>query len=135
MQMQNNNVYDFHPAVAVLYDEYFIEQDDVEFIRRLIGERSGWHILEPFCGTGRILLDLAGKGHFVFGIDQAEHFLQRLQYKSYLLTEENRNKVETRLADALHTSWSNQMDLVILGSNCFYELATAETQEICIRKA
>ncbi|MCF7920440.1 MAG: class I SAM-dependent methyltransferase [Candidatus Cloacimonetes bacterium] len=135
MQNTSNSIYDFHPAVAELYDDLFFQRDDVDFILKLIGERRNWHILEPFCGTGRILLQLAAKGHFLYGIDNASNFLQRLQCKSYLLASQYRKNVDIRFADALHTSWSNDFHLIVLAANCFYELPTPEAQELCIRKA
>ena len=37
--------------------------------------------------------------------------------------------------DVLSQEWPGEFDLVILGSNCLYELASPEQQETCINKA
>jgi hypothetical protein len=52
-------MYDVEPHVAGIYDQSETYTDDVKLIRCLIGERGPWRILEPFCGTGRILIPLA----------------------------------------------------------------------------
>lgn len=71
--------YDVHPILAEAYDLHETHTTDVELIRRLIGDRKGLRILEPFCGTGRILLPLACDGHEVVGIDISGHMLQRVR--------------------------------------------------------
>jgi hypothetical protein len=38
-------------------------------------------------------------------------------------------------ADVLVDDWPQGFDLVLLGCNCFYELATLQEQETCIRQA
>ncbi len=58
-------MYDLDSHVPEIYDKAETETADVALILRSIGPRTGWHILEPFCGTGRILLPLALDGHTV----------------------------------------------------------------------
>jgi len=57
------NAYDIEPHIAEIYDQVETYTDDLYLIRRLIGGRVPLRILEPFCGTGRILIPLALDGH------------------------------------------------------------------------
>ena len=60
------NPYDAEFHVAEVYDQCETALEDVEFLRGLIATFGPLKILEPFCGTGRILLPLAvdGTGQF-----------------------------------------------------------------------
>ncbi len=129
------NLYDFDEHVAEYYDLSQVETEDVELIRRLIGSRSGLRILEPFCGTGRILIPLALDGHMLVGLDQARGMLRQAQAKIDRLPAEVRSRVTLVQADVTAVSWPRRFDLVVLGGNCFYELGSAEVQEGCIRQA
>jgi SAM-dependent methyltransferase len=132
---QNPNAYDVDLHVAEIYDQLETGQMDVEFIRQWTANRGFLHILEPFCGTGRILISLAQDGHTVTGIDQSAGMLQRARQKIHQLPVESQHRVHLIQADVLCGPWPDDFDLVILGGNCFYELATPEDQETCIRQA
>ena len=41
----------------------------------------GQHVLEIGCGTGRVAIILAARGHFVIGIDNSEPMLERARMK------------------------------------------------------
>jgi len=134
------NLYDFDAHVAEYYDQSQVDTADVDLIRRLIAGRRGLRILEPFCGTGRILIPLAQDGHTLVGIDQARVMLERAQAKIDRLEAEVRGRIRLLHADATASDWPGGFDgvgfdLVILGGNCFYELPGPEGQEGCIRRA
>ncbi|UCH43629.1 MAG: class I SAM-dependent methyltransferase [Dehalococcoidales bacterium] len=135
MSQNKTNIYDIEPHLAEVYDQSEIYQDDVELIRDLIGDRKPLRILEPFCGTGRILLPLAVDGHQLYGFDQAKGMLDRARMKVGQLPAEAQQRVTLTVADAIGTPWPRGFDLVILGCNCLYELATPEEQERCIISA
>jgi SAM-dependent methyltransferase len=129
------NGYDIDPHLAEIYDQNETDSDDLDLIRKLIGEHNHWHILEPFCGTGRLLIPLALDGHVLVGIDQAQGMLECAQSKIDQLAIQVRKRIKLTKAEALEAGWPQNFDLVILGGNCFYELATLEEQEACIKKA
>lgn len=129
------NVYDLDRHMADWYDRVESGTSDVEQIRRLIDCRGPWRILEPFCGTGRILVPLAMNGHELAGIDQCRAFLGRCREKMAWLAPEIRGGIRLVQADVTLGGWPTGFDLVILGGNCFYELATADEQEGCIASA
>ncbi len=135
------NPYDVDAHVAEAYDLYVTEMDDVELIRRLIdsrrliGGQKSLRILEPFTGTGRILLPLALDGHTVTGIDQAHAMIEQARKNAAALPEDVQKRISLIEADVICQNWPNGFDLVILGGNCFYELATPQEQEQCIRLA
>lgn len=129
------NAYDADFHLAEVYDQCQTQLDDVEFIRSLIRNRGPLSILEPFCGTGRILLPLVFDGHLVSGMDQSAGMLDRVRLKIQQLPIEAREPISVAQVDVLYVDWPGSFDLVILGCNCFYELATPNEQERCILQA
>lgn len=129
------NAYKTDLHVAEVYDQIETGQDDVEFIRNLIRDSGSLKILEPFCGTGRILIPLALDGHSVNGMDQSGGMLARLRQKMQPASLEAQKRVGLSRADVLCEAWPSDFDLVILGCNCFYELATSGEQETCVMRA
>lgn len=73
---------DIEAHVAEVYDQVETYSDDVELIRRLLGNHRQLRILEPLCGTGRVLIPLALDGHELVGLDQAEGMLPRARAKT-----------------------------------------------------
>jgi SAM-dependent methyltransferase len=133
--MNNASMYDVAPQIAEIYDRVETDTADVELIHRLIGNQRPIRILEPFCGTGRILIPLALAGHNLVGLDQAAGMLARARTKIAQLGEEYQRNTTLIEANVLDGNWPARFELVILGGNCFYELATPEEQEKCIRNA
>jgi SAM-dependent methyltransferase len=129
------NAYDTDFHMAEIYDQYETGQADVDLLRRLIGSPGPMKILEPFCGTGRILIPLALDGHTVHGMDQSRGMLDLLRQKIQDVSPEAKKRISLAQVDALHGDWPVGFDLVILGCNCFYELATTDEQEKCIVQA
>jgi SAM-dependent methyltransferase len=140
-QFRSAIMYDVEPRVAEIYDQVETYTDDVELIRRLIGGRGPWRILEPFCGTGHILIPLAADaahrsdGHELVGLDGAQGMLARARAKVADLPNAIRRRIILSEADVTIAEWPRGFDLVILGGNCFYELATPQEQEGCIASA
>lgn len=128
-------MYDIDSHIAELYDQSETYDDDVRLIRRLIGDRTALRILEPFCGTGRILIPLAQDGHELVGLDAAQGMLNRAQTKINTLTPAISARITLTFADVVPNAWPQGFDLVILGGNCFYELATPPEQAGCIASA
>ena len=120
--------------IAEIYDNVETQKDDVHLLRSLIGKRK-LKILEVFCGHGRILLSLAEDGHRVVGLDLSETFLDILRSRIEKLPVRMQKNITYHRADAVKGNYPTGFDLVILGGNCLYELATAEDQEACIKAA
>jgi SAM-dependent methyltransferase len=133
--MNNASMYDFAPQIAEIYDQVETDTTDVELILRLIGNQPSIRILEPFCGTGRILIPLALAGHKLVGLDQAAGMLARARMKVARHAEKYQRNITLLEANALDENWPTGFELVILGGNCFYELSDPQEQEKCIRNA
>lgn len=129
------NPYDIESHLAEIYDQTETQFEDVALLRELIGNDRRLKILEPFCGTGRIFIPLVQDGHEIVGMDDARSMLVRADQKINSLSPALWKKITLIHADVLSSSWPHAFDLVILGGNCFYELATPDEQEKCIRKA
>jgi SAM-dependent methyltransferase len=135
MSINQNNLYDFDIHIAEIYDIQENDAQDVELLQKLLQGKPALNILEPFCGTGRMLIPLALDGHSILGIDQSSSMLQFAKKKIKELPEDAQKRIQLKCADVTAENWPTGYDLVILGFNCFYELATAEEQEFCIAQA
>jgi SAM-dependent methyltransferase len=120
---------------AEVYERVETQRDDVALLRGLIHDLGRLRILEPFCGNGRILIPLAEDGHEIVGMDLSEAMLDSGRVKVRALADDVGRRITLLQADVTAEKWPGGFDLVVLGANCFYELATAEGQEGCIRSA
>jgi hypothetical protein len=121
------------PLLAELYDQSETNVNDVALIRRMIGKSGPLNILEPFSGTGRILVPLARDGHRVTGIELAPSMSARAMDKTTRIGTDVLDRVTLKVQDVLNGEWGSGYGLVIIGANAFYELPEAEMQERCIR--
>jgi SAM-dependent methyltransferase len=128
-------MYDVDPHVAEIYDQQETYTDDIALLRRLIGSRRALTILEPFCGTGRLLVPLLRDGHTVVGLDQSSAMLDRARARMGRMSPQARQRALLVRADVTTDAWPVGFDVVVLGANCLYELATPEEQEHCISAA
>jgi hypothetical protein len=128
MGVKDTALYDLDACVAEVYDQIETKTADVALIRRLIGTGERLHILEPFCGTRRVLIPLALDGHAVVGLDRAAEMLARAEAKASTLPPQDRVRITLSRRDVLRDSWPHGFDEVVLGGNCLYELGTAEEQ-------
>ena len=135
MSLNPTNPYDIDPHIAELYDLIQPGLDDVRFILRLLGGQSGLSVLEPFCGTGRVILPLVAEGHSVTGLDQSAAMLGRARHKAAALPPEVQARITLLQMDVTAAPWPAGFDLVVLGGNGLYELATPDEQELCINAA
>jgi len=127
--------YDISHDVAEIYDRIETQTEDIDLLQALIGDRGPMRILEPFCGTGRILIPLAEAGHELVGLDKSTPMLTLAERRLSKLPDAVRESVELIEFDVLADAWPTGFELVILGANCLYELPTAESQRRCIREA
>lgn len=127
--------YDADRYIAEIYDKTETQTEDVALLRLLLRGRGRLRILEPFCGNGRILIPLAEDGHQLVGLDKSAPMLGSAKEKIRQLLQDVQDRITLTQADVTKAPWPEGFDAVILGANCFYELATGEEQEGCIRKA
>jgi SAM-dependent methyltransferase len=135
MSINQHNLYYFDIHIAEIYDMQENDTQDVGLLQKLLQGKSIPNILEPFCGTGRFVIPLALDGHSILGIDQSQAMLQLAQKKIKDLSDDVQKRIRLQWADVTVENWPSGYDLVILGFNCFYELASAEEQEFCIYQA
>ena len=128
--MNQNDVMNYW--YAYIYDQQVI-QDDVQHIIKTIGPTLQ-NILEVACGSGRISIPLAQKGHNVTGFDVDKAMLARIPAKAAGLTNLN-----CYYADAITDDWGSIYDVVILSGNVLVNIVTAgdykQAQELFIKKA
>jgi SAM-dependent methyltransferase len=120
--------------IAEVYDGRETQTDDIALLRRLIGRDPGLSIFEPFCGTGRILVPLAEDGHHLIGLDESAEMLQRLRDTLKRLPDPER-RVRLVQMPVLAARWPEDLDVVLLGGNCFYEVSSSDEQKALISRA
>ena len=135
MSINATNTSEVDRAVAAFYGHHETQTDDVALLRRLLHGRGRLRILEPFCGTGRILVPLGCDGHEFVGLDQSAAMLGRCREKVAQLPAEVQQRITLAEADVTAEPWPAGFDVALLAANCFYELATAAEQEGCIASA
>lgn len=129
--METKVTYEMNPHIPEIYDQEEIQTHDVLFYLELMKTMKVSKILEPFCGTGRILIPLAEAGYSIVGMDKSTSMLERLKTKlnnSKKFINLN-NQITIHQLDVVKEEWPIDFDVVILGGNCMYELATPEEQQ------
>lgn len=118
---------------ADLYDQEETYTMDVALLLDLLG-LDPKYVLEPCCGTGRILLPLAQTGHTVTGFDAQEAMLSRLSAKA-----EGVPRLSYRKMDAITGDWGYGFDAVVLAGNIIINIESdmnyKQAQETFIQKA
>ncbi len=134
MSINQTNLYDFDRHIAEIYDRVENESEDLDLIRKLIGHQKAQRILEPFCGTGRLLIPLIQDGHTVSGMDQSLAMLDHARSK-IIHQAPGHERITLIHTDVLAGEWPTGFSIVILGCNCFYELASPVEQRRCVQFA
>lgn len=117
----------FYTTVARFYDaENRDKTDDLAMYSRLAAERKG-EILDVGCGTGRVLIHLAGEGHRVCGIDNDSRMLARLERKLAALPN-LRDKISYVNADVLRHDFERGFGLILLTYNALMHFREQEEQ-------
>jgi SAM-dependent methyltransferase len=113
-------------AFARYYDADFgAVEDDIPFYREL-ARRCGGPILEPMCGSGRLLVPLARAGYRLTGVDVSSALLGLARAK--LTAVGLLGQVELLEADIRQTALAGPFGLVIVALNSFMHLSTATDQ-------
>jgi SAM-dependent methyltransferase len=98
---------------------------DVDFYRAIAREHGG-PILELACGTGRVLVPLAGDGHEVAGLDLEESMIAVARSKLG-------KSAELRLGDMRHFDLGRKFRLILIAFNSIGHLHKRSDVENCFR--
>src|SRR6185295_5969342 len=113
-------------AFARYYDADFgTFEDDIPFYREL-ARRCGGPILEPMCGSGRLLAPLARAGYRLAGVDVAPALLALA--RSRLASSGLLGQAELLEADIRYAAPAGPFSLTIVALNSFMHLATTADQ-------
>ena len=126
----------FYTRVARFYDaENADKRDDLQLYGELAREYRG-EVLDVGCGTGRVLIHLAGQGHQVYGIDNDGAMLDRLelnleQSSSAPLDE----KISVIHADVLEYEYQSRFALILLTYNVLMHFSRARAADRAAEQA
>ncbi len=135
MSRDNKQKYSADLHIAEIYDQVETQTEDIELICRLIGPRHNLAIFEPFCGTGRVAIPLARRGHHLVVLDESEEMLGRFQKKLEQEPQVVQDRIRIITSPVFATDWPVQQDVVLLGGNCFYEVSSSDEQRALIHRA
>lgn len=108
-------------------------EEDLAFYLAL-ARRTGSPVLEAGCGTGRLVLALAGAGYRVVGVEQLPAMLARAQAKVTAAGPRVARRVRLVHADIRSLELDERFALAILAVNTLMHLAEAEEQEEALRR-
>ncbi|MFX1607041.1 MAG: class I SAM-dependent DNA methyltransferase [Promethearchaeota archaeon] len=111
--------------------EPFATRPDEPFYREM-AKRYGSPILELACGTGRISLMLAEKGHEIVGVELSPEMREIAQEKLQKLSEDVRSRVTFHKGDITDFNLDQTFPLIIIPSS-FKFLLTIDDQIACLR--
>ena len=105
---------------AYAYEKLNNSTTEAKFLLSILGN-SPRKVLEIGCGGGKLLMPLAAAGHIVTGVDVDESMLEILSDKA-----SGYSNVQFFCADALHTTWSGNFDVIVVAGNLLMNLRTEE---------
>jgi len=135
MSATEKGKYSADAHIAEFYDQTETQTEDVGLIRRLIAGDGPLVVFEPFCGTGRIAIPLARIGHRLIALDESEVMLARLRAKLESEPQAVRKRFQTVLSPVFAADWPAEVDLVLFGGNCFYEVSSSDEQRALVWRA
>lgn len=94
----------------------------------------GSPVLELGCGTGRLAIPLARKGHDVIAVDVSPVMLSRLRAKLAAEKPEVSERIRTVLTDMRQLDLGEEFPLAIIPLNTFMHLLTKEDQQVALDK-
>jgi SAM-dependent methyltransferase len=99
---------------------------DIPFLLALANQTGG-PVLEPGCGSGRLLVPLARAGYAVTGVDNSREMLARAERRLAGETADVRGRARLLDADLKRLAWTGvePFGLIIFGFNTFMHLDEA----------
>ena len=131
MEQIGSEVWD---AVSRYYDDENNFTDDVDMYVKLAGRKKN-EILELGCGTGRIVIPLAEKGHPVTGIDFSEPMLNCARIKIGKCPPQAARRITLMLGDISNFSLDRQFDVVIIAFNSLLSVPGFRRQQAVLANA
>jgi len=120
--------------LARFYDVDHIDVTDDIGTYQHFALQVGSPVLELGCGTGRLTLPLARKGHEVIAVDVSPAMLARLRAKLAEEESEVAERVRPVLTDMRQLDLGEEVPLAIIPFNTFMHLLTKEDQEVALGK-
>ena len=118
---------------AEFYDPiYGSSIPDVDFFKDYAKSADG-KILEPACGTGRVLIPLAQAGYEITGIDLSKHMLDICRQKLAEQPADIQKRVHLVHANMADFQLNEKFALTIIPAHSFQILISQQDQENCLR--
>jgi SAM-dependent methyltransferase len=125
MQVRSETVEAFD-LYARLYDLDYADFYDDLFMYQQFAARCGAPVLELGCGTGRLLVALAGDGYEVTGVDVSAPMLELARRK--VIAQELEARVDLLQRDMRELELAGRFNLAFAAINSFMHMETADDQ-------
>jgi SAM-dependent methyltransferase len=121
-------------SVAKFYDnEYAGFRHDLDFfLDRLLAERVRGPVLEPGCGTGRVVLPIAIAGFQVSGFDSSEAMLRRARRRRASMPADVRLRVDYSRQEMTSFAYPRRFRAAILAFSTLNLLVSEEDRRACL---
>ena len=116
--------------LARLYDAFPFEEDLQLYMELAAAE--GGEVLEPFCGSGRVLVPLAKAGHRVTGVDVSPHMLALAHQRLALAGSEVEGRAHLILGDVRDLEVDRHFDLAIIAVKSLAYLIDRNSQQVAL---
>lgn len=124
MPAELTNPYD--EFLAEIYDTIFPKHDDLTFLASM-AQAAGERVLEPACGTGRVLVHLAREGFSIDGFDISEPMLGVARRRLTHEPQPVQDRITLQHGDMLtHSLPSEAYSLAIIAFSSIYHAADAD---------
>lgn len=125
--MQGYEPETYGQRIAEIYDELYDQAFDKASAATFLAERArGGPALELAIGTGRVALELAGRGTEVHGIDISEAMVEQLRAKL------GGDEITVTMGDFAEVGVERDYPLIYLVFNTFFALTTQDDQIRCL---
>ena len=114
-------------ALARLYDCFPFDAD-LPLYRELAAAQGG-HVLELACGSGRLLVPLAGAGNHVTGLDESPHMLALAREKLAAAGPVVESRARLEVGDMRSFQFDRRFDLAIIAVKSFAYLTERADQQ------
>jgi ubiquinone/menaquinone biosynthesis C-methylase UbiE len=133
------------PKSGALYDGFIADyydlspivverEQDVAFYCEA-AEETGGPVLELGCGTGRVTMAIAERGHRITGLDLSRRMLERAERKREALPKETRKQVQLVHGDMTHFKLREKFRLILMPFRPFQHVLETEQQIACLECA
>ena len=131
-KFKRTNYDDFADIYDSEYKDYHATIGDIDFYDNYANLKQG-KILDIGCGTGRIAIELAKKGHDLIGLDISRKMLENARHKANSVASVNPLKIQFIEGDMRNFDLGITFNLIYIGFRSFMLLLSPDKQRSTLK--